>query len=276
MQAPLYIVDAFTDRPFTGNPAAVCLLDAPLTDDWMGRVAAEMNLSETAFLHPHADGWRLRWFTPLVEVDLCGHATLAAAHVLLARGETPPGGLIFHTRSGPLKASDSGQTIALDFPALPADPADPPASLLDALRPDGAALRPAAAGHNGTDWLIELSDEAEVRGLSPDFRALGAQDARGIIVTAAAGAEARAEEPEADFVSRFFGPAVGVDEDPVTGSAHCALGPWWAERLGREQVTGRQVSARGGTVRVRCRGQRVTLEGRGVIVLEGRIFVDDR
>jgi PhzF family phenazine biosynthesis protein len=175
MQVPLYIVDAFTDRPFTGNPAAVCLLDAPVADDWMGRVAAEMNLSETAFLLPHPDGWRLRWFTPLVEVDLCGHATLASAHVLLARGEAASGNLVFHTRSGPLKASDSERTIALDFPALPADPADPPASLLAALRPGGTVPRPVAAGHNGTDWLIELSDEAEVRGLSPDFRALGAE-----------------------------------------------------------------------------------------------------
>ena len=275
MQVPLYIVDAFTDRPFTGNPAAVCLLDAPASEDWMGRVAAEMNLSETAFLQPHPDGWRLRWFTPLVEVDLCGHATLAAAHVLRGRSGAAPGNLTFHTRSGPLHASTTEGTIALDFPALPADPADPPARLLAALRPGGSALCPVAAGHNGTDWLIELSDEAAVRSLSPDFRALAAEDARGIIVTAAAGAEARAVEPDADFVSRFFGPAVGVDEDPVTGSAHCALGPWWAERLGREQVTGRQVSVRGGTVRVLCRGERVTLEGRAVTVLEGGIRAED-
>ena len=276
MQVPLYVVDAFTDRPFTGNPAAVCLLDAPASDEWMGHVAGEMNLSETAFLHPQPDGWRLRWFTPLVEVDLCGHATLAAAHVLRARGGAASGTIHFHTRSGPLHASSSGGTIALDFPALPADPADPPARLLAALRPGGSAPRPVAAGHNGTDWLIELSDEDEVRALAPDFRALGAEPARGIIVTAAAGAQARAMEPDADFVSRFFGPAVGVDEDPVTGSAHCALGPWWAERVGRELVTGRQLSVRGGTVRVRCRGQRVTLEGRAVTVLEGAITVKDR
>ena len=281
MQVPLYVVDAFTDRPFTGNPAAVCLLDAPATDDWMGRVAAEMNLSETAFLYPERDGWRLRWFTPLVEVDLCGHATLAAAHVLETRSGDAAGGspLRFHTRSGLLEATVRERDIALDFPALPAEPANPPASLLAALGATGPhepTLRPVAAGHNGTDWLIELSDEAEVRALSPDFQALGAEDARGIIVTSAAGADARLAEPEADFVSRFFGPAVGVDEDPVTGSAHCALGPWWSERMGRDRLTGRQVSARGGTVRVHCRGPRVTLEGRAVTVLSGRITADDR
>lgn len=278
MQAPLYIVDAFTDRPFSGNPAAVCLLDAPGSENWMRRVAAEMNLSETAFLHPVVDGWRLRWFTPLVEVDLCGHATLASAHVLMTRGGEVHGDqrLRFHTRSGPLEASASDRTIALDFPAQPAEPAEPPATLLAALDPDRSALRPAAAGHNGTDWLIQMSDEEAVRALSPDFRALSAEDARGIIVTAPAGPETRAVEPEAEFVSRFFGPAVGVDEDPVTGSAHCALGPWWSERLGRDRVTGRQISARGGTVRVHCRGPRVTLEGQAVTVLEGRIMVEDR
>jgi len=278
MQVPIYIVDAFTDQPFSGNPAAVCLLDGPASEGWMRWVAAEMNLSETAFLHPEDEGWRLRWFTPRVEVDLCGHATLASAHVLATRSgvpvRDPP--LRFHTRSGLLEASESDRLISLDFPSLPAGPADPPETLLAALAADGPAPRPEATGYNGTDWLIQLPDEGAVRALSPDFRALGAENCRGIIVTAPAGARTRAEQPEADFVSRFFGPAVGVDEDPVTGSAHCALGPWWAKRFGKDWVTGRQVSARGGTVRVHCRGPRVTLQGRAVTVLEGRIVADDR
>ncbi|MEJ2547731.1 MAG: PhzF family phenazine biosynthesis protein [Gemmatimonadota bacterium] len=276
MHAPLFIVDAFTDRAFSGNPAAVCLLDVPAPDAWMRGVAAEMNLSETAFLFPEGETWRLRWFTPTVEVDLCGHATLASAHVLLttavegrhsSRGET----LSFETRSGSLTAVRSGTGIAMDFPSTPARPADPPEELLTAVHAGSRPVTPVSAGRNETDWLLEVEDEEIVRQVAPDFRALAGIDARGVIVTAAAGDRTRREHPEADFVSRFFGPAVGVDEDPVTGSAHCTLGPWWSSRLGRSDLTGRQVSARGGTVGVRMQGDRVTLRGEAVTVLEGRL-----
>jgi PhzF family phenazine biosynthesis protein len=276
VHAPLFIVDAFTDRAFSGNPAAVCLLDLPAPDAWMRGVAAEMNLSETAFVVPEGDTWRLRWFTPKVEVDLCGHATLASAHVLLttaAEGRQLPEGeiLSFETRSGTLTAVRSGTAIAMDFPATPARPATPPEALLAAVHTGPRPLKPVSAGRNEADWLLELEDEEIVRQLAPDFRAMAGIDARGVIVTAAAGDRTRRKHPEADFVSRFFGPAVGVDEDPVTGSAHCTLGPWWSTRLGKSDLIGRQVSARGGTVGVRMRGDRVTLRGKAVTVLEGRL-----
>ena len=235
-----------------------------------------MNLSETAFLFQKGETWRLRWFTPTVEVDLCGHATLASAHVLLTRaveGRYPAAGkaLSFETRSGTLTAVRSGTGIAMDFPATPARPDTPPEALLAAVHTGPRLLKPVSAGRNETDWLLEVEDEEIVRQVAPDFRALAGIDARGVIVTAAAGDRTRRKHPEADFVSRFFGPAVGVDEDPVTGSAHCTLGPWWSSRLGRSDLTGRQVSTRGGTVGVRTRGDRVTLRGEAVTVLEGRL-----
>ncbi len=273
MDRQIFVVDAFSEVPFEGNPAAVCVLTVPASEVWMRHVAAEMNLSETAFLHPEGSDWRLRWFTPAVEVELCGHATLASAHVLWSEGHAPPDRpLRFETLSGTLEASRIGDAgIVLDFPSKPVSEAKIPPGLLEALAPDGGIPVPVAAGFNQMDWLIEYPTEADVRAVSPDFRALAVVDARGVMVTAPAGAETRVSHTGVDFVSRFFAPACGVDEDPVTGSAHCALGPWWAQRLGRDTVTGRQVSTRGGTVRVRVLGDRVTLEGTAVTVLRGKI-----
>jgi predicted PhzF superfamily epimerase YddE/YHI9 len=262
----IFTVDAFTDKAFAGNPAAVVLLHdddtAEADDRWMQQVAAEMNLSETAFLMAGPDAWGLRWFTPAVEVDLCGHATLASAHVLYDIGLAPPDELIrFSTRSGILTAGPgAGGAITLDFPAEPPAAAAPPPGLLEALG------SPAVwTGRNRFDVFVELADEDAVRRLRPDMAALGKIDMRGVIVTATSG------EARIDFVSRFFGPAVGVPEDPVTGSAHCALGPFWAGRLGRTALRGRQVSARGGLVGVDVRGDRVGLTGTAVTVLEGTL-----
>jgi predicted PhzF superfamily epimerase YddE/YHI9 len=266
MTTPLYQVDAFTAEPFAGNPAAVCLLDADADPAWMQRVAAEMNLSETAFLRGDGPGrYRLRWFTPAVEVELCGHATLASAHVLFTEGLAEAGQeLRFDTASGPLVARrDADGAIWLDFPATPAEPVDPPAGLLEALG-GGPARR---VGLSRFDYLVELGDEAAVRDLAPEVRRLEALGVRGVIVTAAADGEGAH-----DFVSRFFAPGAGIDEDPVTGSAHCTLGPFWAERLGRVELTGFQASARGGLVQVRPRGERVLLGGQAVTVLRGQLL----
>jgi PhzF family phenazine biosynthesis protein len=259
---PIYVADAFTDRPFAGNPAAVCPLPGPAGEEWMRRVAVEMNLSETAFLSPEGDAWRLRWFTPAVEVDLCGHATLASAHILWETGllarDRPAR---FLTRSGLLAATPSGDLIEMDFPARPATPCAAPDGLADAL-----GTSPVSIGANGMDYLVELADEAAVRGLRPDFGKLQHLPVRGVIVTA------RASAPGPDFVSRFFAPGAGINEDPVTGSAHCALGPFWAGRLGRVDMVGYQASARGGTVRVGVRGDRVLLAGRAVTVWRGELL----
>jgi PhzF family phenazine biosynthesis protein len=261
MGVPLWVVDAFTDRPFAGNPAAVCLLDRPADDGWLQRVAAEMNLSETAFLTPKEDGFRLQWFTPAVEVDLCGHATLASAHVLWEAGKLPPDRPArFHTRSGLLTCTRDAAGITLDFPAVPSEPCDPPPGLTDAL---GAA--PRSVGRNRMDYLVEYDSEDAVRSLRPDFARLATVPVRGVIVTAPAA------EPRYDFVSRFFAPASGVPEDPVTGSAHCCLGPFWATKLGKNDLIGYQVSKRGGEVRVGVRGGRVLLGGRAVTVLRGEL-----
>jgi PhzF family phenazine biosynthesis protein len=255
-------VDAFTDRPYTGNPAAVCILDAIPEDAWMQAIAGEMNLAETAFLVPEDGAFRLRWFTPLVEVDLCGHATLASAHVLWEEARLRPDEQArFHTRSGPLTCRREGEWIWMDFPALPAEPCEAPGGLVDAL-----GVEPVRVARSRFDLLVELESEKVVRTLSPDLTALRKMSARGVIVTAAGVGEGT------DFVSRFFAPSVGVDEDPVTGSAHCVLAPWWAERLERDELTGYQVSARGGHVRVRSRGDRVELGGRAVTVLRGEIL----
>jgi PhzF family phenazine biosynthesis protein len=265
MPTPIYVVDAFTDRPFAGNPAGVCPLDAPRPDDWMQAVAAEMNHAETAFTIPEGAGWRLRWFTPAVEVDLCGHATLATAHVLWETGRYPLGTAIrFFTRSGVLTATPDGDGIALDFPALPTEPAPPPTGLADALGAD-----PVAVFSTRMDYLCELADEATLRRLDPDFGKLRSVKTRGLIVTA------RPADPAAgyDFVSRFFAPAVGIAEDPVTGSAHCALGPYWAAKLGKADLVGYQASRRGGVVRVGVRGDRVRLAGRAVTALRGELTV---
>jgi PhzF family phenazine biosynthesis protein len=254
-------VDAFTDRPFAGNPAAVCVLRETPTDQWMRDVAREMNLSETAFLTPHDDGYNLRWFTPAVEVDLCGHATLASAHVLWEDGHLPAGRQArFHTRSGLLLADRRGGWIELDFPAKTATPAEAPPDLLPAL---GVQARFVA--RNQFDYLVEVESEETLRAMTPDFTALRKVPVRGVIVTA------RPSSAEFDFVSRFFAPGVGVDEDPVTGSAHCALGPYWAERLGKSEFTACQASARGGVVRVRLSGDRVILGGQAVTVMRGEL-----
>lgn len=256
-------VDAFTTAPFGGNPAAVCVLEGDRPDAWMRAVAREMNLSETAFLRRWPDDWSLRWFTPAVEVDLCGHATLASAHVLWEDGLAGRDDVLrFVTRSGELRARRENDAIALDFPAKGATRGEVPAGLLAALGVPAAV----DVAYNRMDWLVELADAAAVRAVRPDFTALRRVEARGVIVTA------RADDGEHDFVSRFFAPAVGVDEDPVTGSAHCCLGPWWAERLGRTELAGYQASERGGTVRVRIHDDRVDLIGHAVTVMRGELL----
>ncbi|MCW2948346.1 MAG: PhzF family phenazine biosynthesis protein [Actinoallomurus sp.] len=264
----IHVVDAFTDRPFAGNPAAVCLLAEPAQPAWMQCVAMEMNLSETAFPRPvdspDAD-FELRWFTPEVEVALCGHATLGSAHVLYETGAVPEDRPIrFQTlSSGVLTVHRENGLLAMDFPACPPERVDAPPGLAEAL-----GVSPAWTGRNGqNDLLAILEDPEAVRSLTPDLAALGRIDARGVCVTATDSAY--------DFVSRFFGPGVGVGEDPVTGSAHCMLTPYWAERLGRTEMVGYQASSRGGEVRVSARGDRVILRGGAVTVLDGTLRVPD-
>jgi len=255
-------VDAFTDKPFAGNPAAVCLLPAARGADWMQQVAREMNLAETAFLLERSDGFDLRWFTPACEVDLCGHATLASAHVLWQDqrlADSAPAH--FHTRSGLLTATQADGLIWLDFPATPPVPAEAPPDLARAI---GAEMR--FVGRTPFDYLVEVGSEALVRGLRPDLPAIERLGGRGVMVTAASASPGR------DFVSRFFAPAAGIPEDPVTGSAHCALGPFWGERLGRRELVGYQASARGGTVRIRLADPRVLLGGHAVTVLRGELY----
>jgi PhzF family phenazine biosynthesis protein len=259
-------IDAFADAPFRGNPAAVCLLDGREPDAaWMQNVAAEMNLSETAFLRRQHDGdWSLRWFTPAVEVDLCGHATLASAHALWEEGQLGAGDEArFQTRSGLLTARRDGDWIELNFPMLATSPAEPPAGLLEAL----GTARPVFVGRGRFDYLLELASEDEVRALQPDHARMRNLGARGVMVTS------RATTAAYDFVSRFFAPGAGIDEDPVTGSAHCALTPYWAAKLGKNAMTAYQASARGGTMRVTLDGDRVRLAGRAVTVLRGELMV---
>jgi PhzF family phenazine biosynthesis protein len=261
MGLPMFIVDAFTDRPFAGNPAAVCLLSQMPPDAWLQQVAAEMNLSETAFLLPQADGYRLRWLTPVAEVDLCGHATLASAHVLWETNRLKPSETAhFHTRSGLLTVERGPQGMTMDFPARPAQPTRDCEDL-----PLVLDVRAKFLGKNGMDCLVEVENEAALRSIRPDFARLARYPVRGVIVTA------RSEDPTYDFVSRFFAPAVGVNEDPVTGSAHCCLAPYWSERLKKRDLVGHQVSARGGVVRVGVRGERVLLSGQAVTVLRGEL-----
>jgi PhzF family phenazine biosynthesis protein len=255
-------VDAFTDKPFAGNPAAVCVLPAPREESWMRNVAREMNLSETAFLVKQADGYGLRWFTPTVEIRLCGHATLASAHVLWEEGFLKPDQQArFQTLSGTLTADRRGDWIELDFPAVIEEPAAAPEGLSVAL---GAKMT--YVGKNKFDYLVEVATEEEVRKLEPDFSALRVLGARGIMVTA------RATTAGFDFVSRFFAPGSGIDEDPVTGSAHCCLGPYWARKLGKSEFVAYQASPRGGVVRVGVRGDRIKLGGQAVTVLRGELI----
>ncbi len=265
MAINIFSVDAFAHEPFTGNPAAVCLLDAPRGADWMQRIAAEMNLSETAFVHPGADCFELRWFTPAVEVALCGHATLATAHVLWSEGVVPlRENLTFKTQSGQLTATPAGDGhIQLDFPATAPTTGPPPAGLVEAL-----GVECVASGRSDFDWLVETDSATAVRQANPDFRALRALNARGLILTAPAGVG----EPY-DFVSRFFAPGAGIDEDPVTGSAHCCLAPYWAAKLGKTTLRAFQASARGGELGLEVGGDRVLLRGRAWTILRGTLVV---
>jgi PhzF family phenazine biosynthesis protein len=260
MSLPFFLVDAFTSHPFAGNPAGVCLLDAPRDDAWLQHVAAEINQAETAFLLPEGENWRLRWLTPEVEVDLCGHATLASAFVLWRTQRSKESLIRFNTRSGILTAKQEEGWIELDFPALPCRECDAPAGLLDAL-----GEQPLHIANYGMDYLCEFADEEQIRRLTPDFQALRQLRTRGVVVTA------RGKE-KYDMVSRFFAPAVGVSEDPVTGSAHCALGPWWAAKLGKNELLGYQASKRGGEVRVSVRQSRVALRGQAVLVVRGELM----
>jgi len=261
MGIPIVQVDAFTSKPFAGNPAAVCVLSQPRDESWMANVAREMNLSETAFLHPQDDGYSLRWFTPAVEVALCGHATLASAHVLWDEGHLNRGSQArFHTRSGLLTADRQGDWIEMDFPAKPEKPVGAPPDLISAL-----GIEAKYVGRNQFDYLVELEREEEVRGMKPNFSALRELPVRGVIVTS------RTDSAEYDFVSRFFAPGSGVDEDPVTGSAHCCLGPFWSSRLNKTEFIAYQASQRGGVVRVRVNGNRVKLGGQAVTVLRGEL-----
>lgn len=266
MAIPLIQVDAFTAAPFGGNPAAVCLLEAARDERWMQNVAREMNLSETAFLSPSGDGYDLRWFTPTTEVALCGHATLGSAHVLWETGrlagDSPAR---FRTKSGLLECRRKGSWIEMDFPSTPPKDAAPPAGLLEALK-----LEARNTARSRFDWLVEVASEEMVRGAAPDIGLLKRVEARGVIVTSRASADGAARKGF-DFVSRFFAPAAGVDEDPVTGSAHCCLAPYWGSRLGKVEMVGWQASARGGEVRVKLAGERVLLSGQAVTVLRGEL-----
>lgn len=255
-------VDAFTDKPFRGNPAAICLLDSELNDGLMQSIALEMNLSETAFVRSEGDAYSLRWFTPGYEVDLCGHATLASAHVLWSEKKAVGGEAIqFRTRSGLLTCSQRDDFIEMDFPATRAVETAPPDQLVESL-----GVVPMFVGASRYDLLVLVDSEAELRRLEPDFRALATVDTRGIMVTA------RSEDSEYDFVSRFFAPSAGIDEDPVTGSAHCCLGPFWSERLGKQSLRAYQASRRGGDVHIQLNEDRVILSGKAVTILRGNLI----
>lgn len=263
MTTRIWQIDAFAERAFEGNPAGVVPLAAAPTESWMAAVAREMNLSETAFLWPEAGAWRLRWFTPAKEVKLCGHATLASAHLLWETQRlAPEAAAEFETLSGRLvvRRRDDG-LLEMDFPSRPPAPTESPEGLDDAL-----GVVPDEIHASEEDLLVRLADEASVRAVAPDFSRLRRVEARGVIVTAPADA---GRDP--DFVSRFFAPAFGIDEDPVTGSAHCVLAPYWIERLGRSPLVGRQISPRGGRVEVRLAGDRVRIAGRAVTVLAGEL-----
>lgn len=269
MSIPLFQIDAFTSSPFSGNPAAVCLLDVPADAGWMQQVAAEMNLAETAFVVPEGDGFGLRWFTPEVEVALCGHATLASAHALWETGRVASGREIaFETLSGTLRARQDGDRIAIELPLRPVVPCEPPPALVEALGSAPKAAYQTSSGGTAKahgNYLLEFDAEAAVRGLKPDFGRLRGVPG-GVIVTAAGSGRH-------DFVSRFFAAPYGIDEDPVTGSAHCSLAPFWAERLGKTTLLAWQASARGGELLVTLDGDRVRLAGHAITVLRGELVV---
>ena len=261
MSLTIHHVDAFSDSIFGGNPAAVCILPEPREDIWMQKLAQEMNLSETAFLQKRGDGFNLRWFTPLVEVDLCGHATLASAHILWEQGLLRTNEAArFHTRSGLLKAERNGEWIELDFPALPDRKVRIPTGIARAL-----GVRPRYLGRSRFDYIAEVESENTVRNLKPNFTLLSALPIRGLIVTA------KAKTAPYDFVSRFFAPRAGINEDPVTGSSHSVLGPFWKSRLGKSELLAYQASKRGGVVRVRVGDRRVFIGGRAVTVFRAEL-----
>jgi PhzF family phenazine biosynthesis protein len=269
--AEFVLVDAFAERPFTGNPAGVCVLAeaAEAADEaWMQALAAELQLPATAFVWPAADGFCLRWFTATTELSLCGHGTLASAHALLELGHVAAGQAIrFESQAGVLVAQPGGHGIELDFPAEPSAPIEPPADLLRSL--SSAKLRldqtPVHVERNRLDVLVELASEDALRVVQPDLALLRRVPARGVILTARAGSSA------GDFVSRFFAPSVGIDEDAVTGSAHCCLAPYWHRKLGKTEMVGLQLSRRGGVVHVQVNGERVRLGGQAVTVLRGTL-----
>jgi PhzF family phenazine biosynthesis protein len=262
MNIPIFTVDAFTDKPFSGNPAGVCVLDSPLNEKQMQNIAFEMNLSETAFLSKKDDGsYGLRWFTPAVEVDLCGHATLASSHILWeTKKEDKSAELQFQTRSGMLKANFRNGGIELDFPLIDSKPMETPKGLIKAL-----GVEPVNLFKTQWNYIAELDSEETVRKVKPDFDLLQALEAWGTIITA------KSTMKGYDFVSRFFAPAKGVKEDPVTGSAHCALGPYWMNRFGKNKFKAYQASERGGTIGVRVDGNRVYITGNAVTVLSGSL-----
>jgi PhzF family phenazine biosynthesis protein len=263
MAIKVVYADAFTDKAFAGNQAAVCLLDTSAEPKWMQSVATEICFSETAFIVRRGDDFSLRWFTPACEVELCGHATLASAHVLWQEGWLAAGKEArFHTASGLLTVRKVPNGIEMDFPSEPAEVVEMPKGL-----PEALGAEPKWVGRNRMDILVELDDAATVRNLMPDMVLLKELDTRGIIVTAAS------DRPEYDFMSRFFGPRAGVDEDPVTGSAHCCLGPHWQARLGKSELKAYQASKRGGSLGVKVQGSRVLLTGRAVTILRGELLV---
>jgi PhzF family phenazine biosynthesis protein len=255
----LHIVDVFTDIPFKGNPAAVCLIEGSADDGWMQSVAAEMNLAATAFLRETDSGWELRWFSPIIELDLCGHGTLASAHILWETGRNPEN-IRFDTRGGMLTATRNNGWIVVDFPATPPKTTDVPDALIEAL-----GVVPLTVARSNFDYLVEVETPAEVVDASPQLSLLSEVETRGVMLTAAGG------EDGADFTSRFFAPAAGIPEDPVTGSAHCCLGPFWADRLGKNKLIAHQASSRGGVLRVKVLGDRVLIGGQAVTVLSGEL-----
>ena len=266
MEVKLFQVDAFTDQPFRGNPAAVCILPESHEGHdaaWMQSVASEMNLSETAFLQGVEDGFNLRWFTPAVEVDLCGHATLASAHILYEIGQLKPDQEArFQTKSGLLTAKKLGNEIELNFPAMPPEPVNDGLGLAEAL-----GVEPEYLGQSKFDYLVQVGSEGEVREAKPDYVKLKELGVRGVMLTSIS------ESTDFDFISRFFAPGAGIDEDPVTGSAHCCLAPFWSEILGKKEMVAFQASARGGVVRVRVGPERVYLGGQALTVMNGKLLV---
>ena len=261
IKAPLFQVDAFTDKPFKGNPAAVVLLEENADSGWMQNVAREMNLSETAFVYPKSNSFGLRWFTPKTEVDLCGHATLASAHVLWESGQVPHDQVIkFSTLSGRLSARKTKKNIELDFPANALLPGDLSEEILIAI---GGV--PEFIGISAEKWLLEFGSEKEIISLSPDFSALRQHTGRGLIVTS------RSDKAGVDFVSRYFAPWIGIDEDPVTGSAHTILGPYWSKKLAKNYLTAHQVSERGGVLHLRVSGDRVYIGGQAITIFKGEL-----